>query len=399
MAVQVQLGFTADGAGAPFFTLDDAVQGVLDDSRWVLGGAQGLVDVTDNVRSVSISRGKSRELDRYQTGSAQVSFNNNLRQFDPTYTASPYFGQLVPSRQLVITVDGVVQFTGITDDWGIDYDIGGMSIAVCTGVDVFAELNQLTFTSYAPNVELTGTRIDNALTNVSWPAGARSIDTGNASVIDQLVDDGTNALSYLQAIAASEPGDVFATKDGKLRFVSRDGSGTSAGVTLGEDGISVNALQAVYGSELLYNSVTVSNASTMATAQDLTSIAAYGIRDLTIDTYLANDADLQTMADYLLAQYSNPEYRFESVDVILNNLSAGEKASLLALELGDFVVVKFTPSGIPPQIARAGKVIRLDQSHDPNTQRISIGLQTYTNPVFILDDLFLGKLDTSSLGW
>lgn len=399
MSVKVELGFTADGASAPFFTLDDAVQGVLDDSRWVLGGAEGLVDVTAHVRSVSISRGKSRELDRYQTGSAQVSFNNNLRQFDPTYTGSPYFGQLVPSRQLVITVDGEIQFTGITDDWGIDYDLSGMSIAVCTGVDVFAELNQLTFTDYAPDEELTGTRIENALTNVGWPAGARQIDTGNGLVIDQFVDDGTNALSYLQAIAASEPGDVFATKDGKVRFIARDSSATSGGVTLGEDGIGVNALQAVYGSELLYNRITVSNASTSALAEDLSSIEAYGVRDLTIDTYLANDDDLQVMADYLLAQYSNPEYRFESVDITLNKLTAEEKASLLALELGDFVVVKFTPSGIPPQIARAGKVIRLDQSHDPNIQRISIGLQTYTYPVFILDDLFLGKLDTSSLGW
>jgi len=48
------------------------------------------VDVTAFVRSVSIRRGRSRELDRFSTGTATVVFNNEDRRFDPLYSAGPY---------------------------------------------------------------------------------------------------------------------------------------------------------------------------------------------------------------------------------------------------------------------------------------------------------------------
>lgn len=397
--IKVLIGFTADGSSAPFFTLDDAVQGVLDDPRWVLGGGEGLVDVSAHVRRVSLSRGKSGDLSGYTSGSCSVQFNNNLRFFDPTYTASPYFGQLVPKRQLVITVDDEVQFTGQVEDWDVDYDLSGMSIATCSGSDTLSQLANLFLTDYLPDSELTGVRINGALDNVSWPADSRDIADGQSVVVDQIVDDGTNVWSYIQNVAVSEPGQLYATKDGRIKFTARDSAGSSGNIVFGNDGIDISSLSAIYGAELLYNRVTLTNSTSSFTAEDSDSILAYGARDLTIDTYLENDTDLEPIANLILSQYKNPEYRFDQISVMLDSLSPEEQASILSLDLGQFVTVKFTPSGIPPEIVRYGKVIRIEQEHNPSYSMFSIGLQTSPNPVFILDDPLLGKLDTGVLAY
>jgi len=74
MTVKVELGFTEDGQGAPFLTLDDPTLGKLDDPDVFLGGGEVFVDVTEFFEAYSIDRGKSRELERYQEGQASVRF-------------------------------------------------------------------------------------------------------------------------------------------------------------------------------------------------------------------------------------------------------------------------------------------------------------------------------------
>ena len=113
MSVKVELGFTADAAGVTFFTLDDPVLGVLDNTEYVLGGGEVFFDVSEFFISYNTNRGKSRELGRYDAGQATVTFQNDNRFFDPTFEASPFFGQIVPRRQIRISVDDEVQFLGI----------------------------------------------------------------------------------------------------------------------------------------------------------------------------------------------------------------------------------------------------------------------------------------------
>lgn len=401
MSVQVQLGFTANGASAPFFTLDDDVKGVLDDPRWVLSGegAEGLVDVSEQVRAYSITRGKSRELEQYSAGQASVEFNNSNRWFDPLFEDSPYFGQIVPKRQVRITVDGVIQFEGFVDDWSIAYDLGGYSSASLTAIDAMTQLSNLELADFAPDAELTGTRINNALTNAGWGLTARDIDPGNQTVVDQIVPDGTGLMDYLRGVAQSEPGEIFISKDGKVRFVDRTAGYSSGGATLGEGGIPFNAVSVVYGSENLYNLVTVSNASSSASALDQDSIDAYGQRDYNLDTIINDDAQLTPMADFLLSQYKDPEYRFEALTFRLNGLSEAQVDILEALELNDVVTVNFTPSGVAPMITKQGRVIGLNHRADPSSHDLTINLQTITTPLFILDDALFGKLDLSVLGY
>lgn len=74
---------TTPGLGDSF-RLDDATFGVLD-GEGILGGlATTRVDVTNDVRSVSVRRGRSFQLEQFQAGQATVVLSNNDRDYDPT---------------------------------------------------------------------------------------------------------------------------------------------------------------------------------------------------------------------------------------------------------------------------------------------------------------------------
>ena len=78
--MQVLVGFqTTTGFGQPF-QLDDAIYGKLDTGT--LGGL-AYADLTSYVESINITRGRSRQLDQFNAGTATVSFNNSTRILDP----------------------------------------------------------------------------------------------------------------------------------------------------------------------------------------------------------------------------------------------------------------------------------------------------------------------------
>jgi hypothetical protein len=79
-------------------------------------------DISDFVRSVSTRRGRNHELGRMQAGEATLTLDNRDRRFDPTFTSSPYFPNVIPMRQiriratyLAVTYD---VFYGFIEDWG-----------------------------------------------------------------------------------------------------------------------------------------------------------------------------------------------------------------------------------------------------------------------------------------
>ena len=102
MGTRVQIAFdlSANGVG-DYFTLDDATKGVLDNATYKLGG-DVLVDVTAKVRSVQVRRGRSRQLERFTAGNANIVLDNRDRAFDPLNTASAYYGSILPGKQVIV---------------------------------------------------------------------------------------------------------------------------------------------------------------------------------------------------------------------------------------------------------------------------------------------------------
>lgn len=404
MTLKVELGFTASGASAPFLTLDNPIAGQLDNPDWTLGGGEVLVDVTSYVRKVLITRGKSRELDRYGAGSASVEFNNDGREFDPTYVDSPFFGQIVPRRQIKITHSGIVQYEGVVDDWNLFFDPSGFSIATCQATDNTSVLANIDFVepeeAYDDFLqETTGDRINAVLDFIGWN-DEREIDEGSSELFESAIPLGDNVLQYLQLVSDSEPGDLFIGKSGQVVFRGRNASNPGILLTDTDEGIRFNQVSVVYGSENLYNRVTATTPDFTATAFDDISAKTYGERDLQISSLLADEVELQTYAEWLLVNYKDPEFRFEAVGVTLDGLDSEAALEILGLELGDSVIVQFTPGGIGDPIIRAGKCIQIQQAISPQNHTVTIGLQTYSVAPLILDDATFGKLDDiGALSW
>jgi hypothetical protein len=110
-------------------------------------------DVSADVRSCSMNRGRSSELDAFNAGSCQITLANADRRFDPEHTAGPYYGKLTPGRPIRIratppsgSATGI--FFGFVDQWNQLYNYPNDAIAVVTASDAFKVMNLITLPSY-----------------------------------------------------------------------------------------------------------------------------------------------------------------------------------------------------------------------------------------------------------
>lgn len=402
---KVELGFDENGPG-PFFVLDDPIAGILDNTAYVLAGPY-FQDVSAYIVSISTNRGKSRSLDRYQSGHVNIVFNNRNRYFDPTYTGSPFYGQIVPRRDVRVWANNVMVFYGTVDDWNLDYAPNGESSASLSAYDGFAFLAQQTLTAQTFPSELSGARVNRVLNDagVAWSTTSRAIDVGQEVLQGDTVTAANNALQYLQLVETTEPGNLFIDKSGNITFKDRASvAPSSSAPVLSDDnsGIQYAQVKVIYGSELLFNQVefTRNGSTTVVQANDTASQTVYGVRTLSDQSLLNNsDAALADLAVFTVGLYAQPEYRFDQVELILSKLGTTDQNTILGLELGSVCKVVFTPNGIGSQIVKYGAVISISHQVDLTQHRVVIGLGTLSTSVFVLDDVAFGILDTNQLGF
>jgi hypothetical protein len=110
-------------------------------------------------------------------------------------------------------------------------------------------------------------------------------------------------------------------------------------------------------------------------------------------------SDLQALAELLLATYKEPQYRFQALNVLLDDLSQSEQDSVLALEIGDIVQVRFTPSNIPPAIIQTCRIIGIGHNWDLGSKGVVFRLEKLDFGLFVLDSPALGRLDADRLGY
>lgn len=393
MTTVVEIGAT-DG-----FILDDPFEGVLGTSE--LGGTV-FRNITSALIDLQVTRGKNRDLDRYSAGELTVVLNNEDRAFDPLYTGSPYFGDIVPRRDVRVTVDGVRQFTGVVDDWNFVYEPTGRSKAQLIASDDFTLLARQQLTAGTATPQGSGARVSAVLDmpSVGWTK-TRDIDTGTSTLGADVFDG--NALDYLNKVATSEAGDIFVGKSGELRFRGRlDATPTSSGlITFADDGTGVpyTRVSVNYGTELLFNTSQVSSIAGVATASNQTSRTIYGVSSTEIDTLLSTTAQLQNLANFVVEKFSEPEYRIDAIGMNVDTLSSGHRATVLALELGDVILLKFTPNDKGDPIEQYGQVIRLDSQIENDRHDVTIGLTSLDWTFLVLDDAVFGTLDNNNLAF
>lgn len=382
------------------FQLDDPVRGVLDDPDFPIEGIN-FVDITNRLDEMNVSRGKNRELDRFNAGTLSARLKNEDRAFDPLYTASPFYGDIVPRRRVRFSVDGAQQYEGVIDDWNFDYAPGGESRAELNATDAFTFFATQFLTPGTATPQLTGARVSEVLDmpTVDWDASKRNIDTG-VSFLGADVFEG-NVFDYLNKIATSDAGIIFIGKNGDVVFRDRyDATPTSTNVTEFADdgtGIPYTLTQVNYGTELLVNQATFTSLAGTATTTNAESAAEYGISATEIDTLVDSVAQLQNLADFTVAKFGEPEYRFGQIQVNLDKLTAQQKADVLGLEIGDVTSIRFTPNNIPPAIVQLGQIIRVDHSVTKERHDVTFSLASVDFTFLVLDDAEFGRMDAGNL--
>jgi hypothetical protein len=401
---QVLVGFqTTTGFGQPF-QLNDAVFGLLDTGT--LGGL-AYADLTSLVLSVNIKRGRNRQLDQFNAGTAQVVFNNNSRILDPLNTASIYYPFVLPRSPIIIYANGTPIYTGFVEDWDLDYQNANQGRMYARCVDTFGTLANQQLNAFTPSAQTSGLRVDAVLDRpeVAYQ-GARSIGTGSSTLGAYEVSQDTNVLNYLQQVNTSEQGYLYTSADGTLTFKGRSSvlnPVAGASFTTNGTGILYMSLVNQYGSELLYNYiVTQSPAGAAQTNFDSTSISLYQAQNYNLLQLLnSTTSEVNGLGAYLLGKYRNPVVRFTGVSCELAALTAAQWATIFAIDLTSIVTVqKDYNTGTPLTESQTLITSGIEHRIVPGSHIVSYTFEsTDGNQYLTLNDAIFGTLDNNLLSF
>jgi hypothetical protein len=388
------------------FTLDDTTKGVLNNPYYLLDGHLNFVDVTSDVLTANINRGRSRQLDEYRAGTAQITFDNDSRAYDPLNTASPYYPYVIPRRYVRVKSNGISIFAGLINQWSIEYQPPQQSFVTASCADAFALLAAQTIDTFTPAEQLAGARVAEILSRpeVNFIGTSASVDAGTSTLGAFTIDDNTNALGYLHQIERSEQGYLFATAENTLKFRDRSSVLAQTGaVAFADDGTGTSSymtLDVETGDELLYNRiVALSPAGVEQIVSDSTSIATYDTITLQqTDLLNSTTSEVLDIANLLLAQYRSPEVRYTGITQQLGALSGTAQNSLLTLDLTDLATVKRTyTAGSPASVTRYVLVEGITHQITPTAHKIGYRFGSLSQLGFILNSGSFGLLDVGNL--
>ena len=405
--MQVLVGFqSTTGFGTPFM-LDDAFYGVLDTAgRGTLGGVT-FVDLTSLVENVSITRGRSRQLDQFNAGTAVIAFDNASQILNPSNTASPYYPFVLPRCPVQILANGIPIYTGLITDWNLDYDISNQDMMYASCSDQFTVLANQSLNAVATSVQATGARINTVLDlpEINYQ-GARAIDTGSSTLGAFAITENENCLNYLQLINTSEQGYLFISANGTLTFKGRSSVlNPVAGATFNTDGTGLRYQSLInqFGDELLYNYITTkSDAGAIQTTSDSASIALYQAQQYSLTNLLnSTTTEVAGLGNYLLGKYKNPVLRFTGLSTEMSALSATDQNIVLNLDMTSICsVVKNFVVGTPATETQTLIVSGISHNITPGSHIVSYTFEsTDGNQYLTLNDAIFGTLDNNLLSF
>ena len=408
MSLPAQISVSFDfSSGAQFgfpFTIGDAKYGVL--GTGTLGSSTvpvPIVDLTPQVRNITINRGRDIQADQYIAGTAVVRIIDPESYFNPQNAASPYFGYLVPLRKVRIaaTTDTTQEFlfSGYTTEYRYTYDqaeqMGYVDIYVADAFRLFNLAQVLTVTDSGSG-QTTGTRIGKILDQVGFPASMRTIATGQSQCI---ADPATlrTSLAAVKNAEFSEQGAFFINGSGTAVFRSRNDVASSISGTPIEfnqtGGIPYKNLIFAFDDKLIINQAQMTRVGgTAQFAQNTDSIARYfphqySAQDLVIDT----DANALNIAATYVATRAETTIRIDQMLVDLLD-PAVPTDTMIGLDYFDNLRI----SNIQPDGSTIVKTLQcqgLSWSISPNSMSVTV---TTLEP--ITDGFIIGSTERGIIG-
>ena len=407
--VNAIINFSTGPSFAQTLILDS---GILDTN--VLGDATAvIVDVSDRVNMIQTNRGRTALSDQFQTGTMTLRIVDQNGDFNPQNPGSPYYELLTPMKkvQITATYSGVTYpiFAGFITSYVNTQPKDATEVAYTTiqAVDAYrlAQNAQISTVTGATAGNLSGTRINQILDQISWPSSARDVDAGLTTM---QADPGTTrtSLAALQTVADSEYGAVYVDASGNFVFQDRSVTASSIGGTptvFTDDGTGIKYANAVWKLDdtLVFNSATITR--TGGTAQVATNAAS--ITKYFIHSYFLNNLLMQTDAvalDYAqayVASRAETSIRCDAVelDLYTPDYNTGIIAALNLDFFDPITVITTQPGG--STLNKTLQIFGVGFNITPNSWKTVF---TTLEPVIdglILDNNIYGTLDYNVLSY
>ena len=408
--INAVINFSTGPSFAETFLLDTGVLGtsVLGDTATII------VDVSNQVNRIETNRGRTALSDQFQTGAATLRIVDQNGDFNPQNVTGPYYNLLTPMKKVQIsaTYDNEVYpiFSGFITSYVTTYPgESGEDVAITTiqAVDAFrlAQVAQISTVTGATAGDLSGTRINQILDQISWPASQRDIDAGLTTL---QTDPGTNrtALQALFTASESEYGAIYVDADNNFIFQDRNVTAGSIGGTptvFADNGTGIDYFDAswILNDVLIFNKATITRSGgTAQVALNQASIDKYFLHSYFLDNLLMqSDSVALDYAQAYVASRAETSIRVDSIvlDLYTNNYNTGIIAALDLDFFDPIKVITTQPGG--STLEKTLQIFGVRMNITPNSWKTTFTTLEPVIDAFILDNTIYGTLGYNVLSY
>jgi hypothetical protein len=381
----------------------------------ILGdSAAVIVDVSNKVNRIETNRGRTALSDQFQTGALTLRIVDQNGDFNPQNVTGPYYELLTPMKKVQIsaTYGGVTYpiFQGFITSYVTTYpDDSGEDLAITTiqAVDAFrlAQVAQISTVTGATAGNLAGTRINQILDEIDWPATMRDVDAGLTTM---QADPGTNrtALAALSTVATSEYGALYVDATGSFVFQDRAVTAGSIGGTptvFADNGTGITYFDAswILNDVLIFNKATITRTGGSAqVALNQASIDKYFLHSYFLDNLLMQtDAVALDYAKSYVASRAETSIRVDAIvlDLYTPNYNTGIIAALDLDFFDPIKVITTQPGG--STLEKTLQIFGVKMNISPNSWRTTFTTLEPVIDAFILNNTIYGTLDYNVLSY
>jgi hypothetical protein len=370
--------------------------------------ASVIVDVSNQVNRIETNRGRTALSDQFQTGSLTLRIVDQNGDFNPQNVSSPYYELLTPMKKVQITATyGSVTypiFSGFITSYVTTYpgeSDDTVAITTIQAVDAFrlAQLAQISTVTGATAGDLSGTRINQILNQIDWPATMRDIDTGLTTM---QADPGTNrtALQALTTVATSEYGSLYVDASGSFVFQDRAvtvGSIAGTPTVFADNGTGIEYFDAswILNDVLIFNKATITRTGGSAqVASNQPSIDKYFLHSYFLDNLLMQtDAVALDYAQAYVASRAETSIRCDAIvlDLYTPNYDTGIVAALDLDFFDPITIITTQPGG--SLLEKTLQIFGVRMNITPNSWKT-----TFTTLEPVIDGFIIGNVDYAVLG-
>jgi hypothetical protein len=405
--VNAVINFSTGPSFAQAMILDQGILG----TNILADAAAVVVDVSNQINTIQTNRGRTALSDQFQTGSLSLRIVDQNGDFNPQNVSGPYYELLTPMKkvQITATYEGITYpiFSGFITSYVTTYpkeaDVD-VAYTVIQAVDAFrlAQLAQISTVAGASAGDLSGTRINEILDQISWPATMRDVDAGLTTLQN---DPGTNrtSLNAMQTVSDSEYGALYVDATGSFVFQDRDvtvGSIAATPTVFSDTGAGIRYSDAAWilNDVLIFNKATITAVGlTPQVALNQASIDKYFLHSYYLDNLLMeSNAVALDYARAYVASRAETTIRVDAItlDLYTPDYNAGIIAAL-DLDFFDPITVSTTQPG-GSTLEKTLQIFGVQNTITPNSFKV-----VFTTLESVIDGFVLGysKLDQSVLSY